>query len=747
MRHSIHLIGILLAGTAMTSAPALAAEAPASGEQGITDIVVTASRHEQNLQKVSASVSVIGGESLQDKAAANLAQIFDALPSVQTTAQPGGFSVNVRGMGGDLPAGTAQGASAVVIDGVYNVTSQGTTVGLFDVNRVEVLPGPQSTRYGPNADGGLVNIYTNDPKLNKLEGNAAITVGNYGLVRGEVALNVPLGEKLALRVAGAAISRDSYFHPAQGDQKGQSLRVKLLYKPNDALSLKLSYEVDHVGGAGNGSNVFPVLTNKVPVYSGDSINNTGDPWAQSPSSPVNTTHTSIYQHAFGASGSYDFGNGVALDAQGSYTMISGGETANIYLAPWSTTFAPFQNATLKEFDRFNQYTGEVRLHNGAGSKVLWNVGFYHWNYLWGFRGVNSGVADTDQDVVHTTSTNALFGEVTYPITDRLRAIVGLRQSWDRRTDNFQNGNTVTQTFGISMSHADYRAGLEYDVAPRSMVYGTVSTGYRPGGQSAYNPVLSQLYTFQSEVNTAFEVGSKNRFFDNRLQFNAAMFYYKISNYQNLDKYNGFDPHDGSGIACANGDVRAVCTVPTFGMKAHTFGIDASLIANITNDDVVSLSGTYLDARFDKKQGTCATVGLTAAAALMGCADGYNDQNTGVLKFFDAAGAVQPHSPKLSFNFAYNHTFRFASGATFKLGGNAFHSSGYWVNPVQDDAQLGYQPAYWMGTADAKYVSPSGRYSIGAFVKNIGNYAVKQSVLPATSIGDPRTYGATFAVKF
>ncbi|NOW48290.1 outer membrane receptor protein involved in Fe transport [Novosphingobium sp. SG751A] len=373
MRHSIHLIGILLAGTAMTGAPALAAEAPVGGEQGISDIVVTASRHEQNLQKVSASVSVIGGESLQDKAAANLSQIFDALPSVQTTAQPGGFSVNVRGMGGDLPAGTAQGASAVVIDGVYNVTSQGTTVGLFDVNRVEVLPGPQSTRYGPNADGGLVNIYTNDPKLNKLEGNAALTVGNYGLVRGEVAINVPLGEKLALRVAGAAISRDSYFHPAQGDQKGQSLRAKLLYKPNDALSLKLSYEVDHVGGAGNGSNVFPVLTNKVPVYAGDSINHTGDPWAQSPSNPVNTTHTSIYQHAFGASGSYDFDNGVALDAQGSYTMISGGETANIYLAPWSTTFAPFQNATLKEFDRFNQYTGEVRLHNGAGSKVLWKV--------------------------------------------------------------------------------------------------------------------------------------------------------------------------------------------------------------------------------------------------------------------------------------------------------------------------------------------------------------------------------------
>ena len=112
------------------------------------------------------------------------------------------------------------------------------------------------------------------------------------------------------------------------------------------------------------------------------------------------------------------------------------------------------------------------------------------------------------DVTTTTSTNALYGEATIPLTDTFRIIGGLRESWDHRTFDFNNAGTITPTFGINFSHFDYRAGVEYDVAPRSMLYATVSSGYRPGGLSAFNPVTNAPNSFQSEVTTAFEIGSR-----------------------------------------------------------------------------------------------------------------------------------------------------------------------------------------------------------------------------------------------
>ena len=721
------------------------AAGPVTSDGQIGEIVVTATRQAQNVQKVSTAVTVIDGSSIKNQALTNLGQIFSNLPSIQATGQPGGFSVDVRGLGGDLPAGSTQGSVALVSDGVYNINSQSTAVGFFDVNRIEVLAGPQSTRFGPNADGGIVQLITNDPKTSAFSADGALTVGNYGLVRGELALNVPLSSTLAVRLSGAAVSRGSYFHPAEGNNKAQSFRGKILWTPTDALSLKFTYQLDHIGGTGNGSNVFPVFTNKVPVYSGDSINDLHDPWDQSPSNPVNENHASIYSHTLIGNATYEFSPAVVLDALASYSKLTGGETATIYLPPWSTdaSYGPvITGAKLHEFAPFHQLTGELRLHNGSGSRVQWNLGYYHWNYLEQYSATDAAFLSSPP-VKTTTATNAFYGEVTVPINERLRLIGGARYSLDHRTFNFNNAGTVTPTFGIDFHHFDYRGGVEYDVAPRSMVYFTASSGYRPGGYSAYNPVTGGPNSFKSEVTRAYELGTKNRFFDNRVQLNADVFYYDQSNYQNLDKYTGFVPPEGGGI-CNNGDTRAGCRTPTFGVQAHSIGVEGQLRANLSTDDVFTLSATYLHAIFDHKQGTCATV---AAPSGGGCYDGYNSEtpnDPGAPFFFDIAGSVQPHSPSFSGNASYYHTFRFGSGATVAVGGDVFYSSGYWVNPVLDATRYGYQSKYWLENASITFTPAKNRFSVSGWIRNIGNYAVKQSVLPAQSIGDPRTFGGTIS---
>ena len=322
---------------------------------------------------------------------------------------------------------------------------------------------------------------------------------------------------------------------------------------------------------------------------------------------------------------------------------------------------------------------------------------------------------------------------------------GVRESLDHRTFNFNNSGAVTPTFGINFHHFDYRGGLEYDVAPRSMIYFTASSGYRPGGYSAYNPVTSAPNSFKSEVNRAYEIGTKNRFFNNTVQLNADIFYYDQSNYQNLDKYTGFVPAEG-GAVCASGDLRAGCQTPTFGLQAHTIGVEAQLRASLTADDIVTLTGTYLHAVFDKKQGTCATV----AAPTGGCYDGYNSETAndpGAPFFYDIAGSVQPHSPKFAGSFSYYHSFHMASGAKLTVGGDGFFTTGYWVNPVLDATRYGYQPKYWLGNVTVTFTPANDRLSISGWVRNVSDYAVKQSVLPAQGIGDPRTFGGTLSVHW
>lgn len=720
-------------------------QAPEAG-----DIIVTANRFSQPLQRVSASVDVINGQELSRTATTNIAQALATTPGVNVTSQPGGSSINVRGLGADVQSGATQGSVALEFDGVYNIISLGTQTGFFDLDRVEVLKGPQSTRYGPNAEGGIVNVISNDAKLGDNSGHAALTVGNFGLVRGEIAQNIALTDTLALRIAAAAMHRNSYFSPDLGNNIAQSLRVKLLFQPISDLTIKLAYQLDHVGGTGFGSEAaYPVILNKVAPYSGDSINDNGNPWHKGDTGTgtgdPQDSKASLYQHTFSGNVSYGISDAIALDVSGSYIKITGDETSCAHNGPPWNIGGDGVCFGVHEYAPFNQYSAEARLHSNGGP-IQWNIGYYYWDYSqykWSeaFQAVSGYAGGTELG----TRTNALFGELTYPVTDSFRLIGGVRESWDQRT---LKPSSVDATYHRNLSHFDFRAGEEFDIIPESMQYFTVSSGYRPGGLT-YDGGIGDAVFFGSEKTVAYEFGLKNRLFNNRLTLNIDGFYYDQSNYQDIDSYAGFPVTlaDGSSYVCQNGGGQPpACSVPTFNIKsAYNLGIEAQARVQATRNDIFGVNFTVMKARFSKNQGVCATV--AAPAANGACYIGYNDQLTNALSFFDIAGKVQPHAPTFSTNVSYEHDFRFASGATISFGADAYHSSGYWVHPVQDAAKLGYQPAYWQENLQLSFTPAGERFSISGFVKNLSNYAVKQSTLPATTISDPRTYGATLGVRW
>ncbi len=762
-------------------------------EGKLEEVTVTVARRKENLQKVSAAVQVVTGAKIASQGLTNIAQIVADVPSVQATSQPAGFSIDIRGQGGDLPSGQSQGSVALEIDGVYNITSIGTTIGFFDLDRLEVLPGPQSTQYGPDADGGVVDVQTKDPVIGGKSGYVSLTVGNYNLVRVEAAQDIALGPVLAARIAGAAIYRGSYYTPATTNAADQSARIKLLYRPSDNFSTKLAYEIDHVGGTGNGYEVGgpPTLGNLVAEYPNCSINNKSNPWNINGISSNGVTFANsqshLYQNEVTSTTNYQLNDWFAADEILGFTDIVGsGYKCGVAPAnfgsfggpefcennpPAPYNFGPYLGngtGTVYPYSPLHSYSSETRIHNVDGSRIVWNLGFYHWSYT--FAGHTAEEPIKGEGWTRTT-TNAIFGQVTYPVTDAFRVIGGARESFDtrdRNQDNFNNEptlalaqanrGTIVQDAHLNLSHFDYTGGVEYDASSNSHEYAKVSTGYRPG---SINLNGAGAYVVQpNEVNTAIEVGTKNRFFNNSLQLNGDFFYYIQKGYQFGDGVGGYQVTQGSTTYnCFNGPGgdgnAAACQLAPLSLNAHDVGLEGQIRYIPDAADQFSDNFTLMNATFDKKQSACrgAAQGLPAAQAASGdCYAGFNDpdevygEGAGALagqqvpQFFDISGGQQAHSPHFSTTVNYDHMFDLGAG-TLKVGGEVYFSSGYYVHPVEYAAS--YQPSYFQEGLTFDFTPVSGKWEISGYAHNLSNYAVKESALPSTTIGDPRTYGVNF----
>ena len=203
----------------LTSGAALAQEAPPADESaeqqaGIQDIVVTASRREEIAQRSALSIQAISSEELARRSITRPEDLNAIAPGVSIASGGNYPQTYIRGVGNYATNNYAEGAVAYNIDGVYISRGWATRAALFDLDRVEVLKGPQGTLYGRNASGGAINIITARPKLGETSGFVEGEVGNYALWRGAAAINLPIGDTLALRASGQITHRDGYLRAA-----------------------------------------------------------------------------------------------------------------------------------------------------------------------------------------------------------------------------------------------------------------------------------------------------------------------------------------------------------------------------------------------------------------------------------------------------------------------------------------------------------------------------------------------------
>jgi iron complex outermembrane receptor protein len=472
-----------------------------SGAQAddIDTIVVTAQRRAQDVQATPIAITVLDGSDLQTRAVTGTEEFLRDLPGVEIRKSPAGASIYVRGIATQQGGGELDPGISFSIDGVYHPFMESSFAAFSDLERVEVLKGPQGTLYGRNAIAGAVNVITRSPRIGDRSGFAQVSVGDYDARGLTAATNIPLGDRLALRISGDYQYRDGYLNEGSEDQDVWAARAKLLWEATDSLRIELRgdhTEYDMLGYA--------------PVY----YPFRDDPYTQFPT-PETPSQAG-------------FVNGFSMQAD-----LDLGFATLTYIPGYK--YKKNRNATdgggtfIRSYVFDDQWTHELRLASSETTPLSWIVGAYH------YRGVNdtglSFFTTIDQHVV--TTSYAAFGQTTWSATDRLRLTGGLRFTRDEKTEDGLNtlgGMVVSEIHDINWTWDNWtwRLGAEYDLTPDSMIYGSVSTGFKAGGTSL---VAGPAAVFDPEELTAYEIGWKNRLFDRSLILNVSAYYYDYSNYQ------------------------------------------------------------------------------------------------------------------------------------------------------------------------------------------------------------------------
>ena len=763
------VLGIVAPATARAQ-EAPAAQPPSTGSQDSTEIVVTAQRREQALSDVSLSVTAVGGQELATTNTTNIEALQNLVPSMSFGNDFNFAKLFIRGVGLSSSLPGVDPSVAFHVDGVVVSLPQAQLGSMFDLERVEVLRGPQGTLYGRNATGGAVNLITARPTAD-LEGYARLTVGGPDLnLVGEAAISGPLTDHIRARLAFQAIRRDGYgINELTGndiDNANQfSTRAHLEFLPTERLSILLTGEYhseDDRSLAIKFREVsFPgVLTDGNPANDGLSAlgqRTNADGSAASFSSNPRNLRTNFdpindrEQWALTAQVRFEASDAIILRSITSYRdfeaiffhdfdmssylgfpLAQTGPTrssANHWQPVFQHQFSQELQANV-ETGRFHGVFGlfyldeTVRVENHIGFDVLTNTD--------PFRVQFDGRLDIEAW--------AAFANVTFDISDQLSLKAGGRYSWERRhlANNTGLGSAALNQlvldplqWDVSKSWDDFSPslGLEYRPTGDWLIYGNWSRGFKSGtaeiGSTRRMSTTQPLPFVDPEEIEAFEVGVKYQSRD--LNVNLATFFHRLKNGQfSLTRPIPVPPFFTSTLTNA--------------AESEAYGAELELAWRVTPAFTINAAIAYLHSEFtnffSKDPLDPALFGPGGAS----------------VPDSDLSGNATRMSPRWSLNLFPTYEIGLANGGTLTLGSNlAYRSRQY--HTEFNDIRLS-QDGYVMLDANILYRAPDRHFSVNLWAKNITDelvYAGSFSVSTSRAIGGtlmpPRSYGITVGYTF
>ena len=515
--------------------------APANKQLG--EVMVTAQKKDENLQRVPFSVSALSSRQVQEYRLWNSRDITAIVPNLYS-ADPGDNRnlTSIRG----ITTASYDPAVATYIDGVNQFGLDTYMAELLDIERIEVLRGPQGTLYGRNAMGGVINIITRQP-TNQTSGFAEINIGNYGQQRYSAGIRTPLiKNKLYVGVAGLFRKQQGFytnlFNNSDFDRQHVTMgNYYLKFLATDRLNFTLN--IKHNANRNQGT--FPIVSSIAEAFA--------NPFELNQNSVGkmidNTTNSSLSVNYAGRN--FNFTSQTAYQSNYRY-----------YNQPVDGDFSPIDGVSIvndygSDWNKVQVGTQEFRFTSPANANAAFNwiagaYGFYNDNPV--KQGTHFG---EDAELVgapfpNFTSINinngasygvAFYGQGTYRLMPKLDLTAGLRYDYEHRKQSIRgefqpDGEAAIILLPDTTANASFKAfspkaSLSYYLAENNTVYATFSRGFRAGGltQLSSDPSQPPLYEYEPEYSNNFELGIKNTFLDNRLRLNIAGFYTNVTDAQ------------------------------------------------------------------------------------------------------------------------------------------------------------------------------------------------------------------------
>lgn len=752
-----------------TQGDAFAQEKVRTGQ--LEEVIVTANKREQNIQDVPMAITAMSRTFLEDNGIGTVEDLAKMVPSVQfsTASDPSTTVIRVRGVGTAVLGISVESNVSVVVDNVPLSRTEMTNFEFADLERIEVLRGPQGTLFGKNSTAGLIHVISRDPAPEFeafVKGNAE-TYETFpgGSVASHFGVSGPLTDTLGGRVTGFVKRTEGFYvDEMNGNRTGPNndswgARGKLMWTPSEDLVVRLNYETNRLDGA----------TTPITFRSANP-----DKAAESPEIPYGPENRTT--KTFGQDNSVSRSDGYTLSADwtlGSVviTSVTGWRDyslRNLISLP-DLEGNSVDVTDLNEFRTTTTFTQELRLAPSEPGDLDWTIGALWFDnktdqHVYGnLNNVPAvslalvGTADplvpillglppfvgsvdiyTDKRTAAYTQNLGTFAQATWHISDDWHLTAGVRHIWEQQEAYAYNKDDMTVT-GVGGPPVETVSGpvtatiedqdfvgtvsLQFDITEDSNLYSTVSTGYRGGAIDVQVPPSDYEKSFANPVNAEtalnFEIGSKSRFFDDSLQVNIAIFRTIFEDFQ----AQIFVP---PSAADPGGVIRFV--VQNAG-ELQTQGVEIEVQSQPTESLFIAGSLLYNEAIFNDFHPQCFT------GQQPGEAGGEDVDGNGSCDTQDASGKTLANAPKVSLSLSARYVVPLDNGDSTYA-----QISGRWQDDVQfltTQDPLTIQEAYGIWDLRVGWTGLDDRLELSAYVKNLFDQFSVQSLTNLSVVNDRR----------
>ncbi|MFS8606415.1 MAG: TonB-dependent receptor [Gammaproteobacteria bacterium] len=712
------------------AAGVLAVVAPAAWGQALEEVVVTAERREASIQDTPVSVVAFSGREIEELGVTNLKDLQNFIPGLSI----GGFSDGdtepdwyIRGVGGGDARTKGVG---LYIDEVYYASANGSLLDVVDVERVEVLRGPQGTLFGRNTTGGLLHFVTVKPQP-EFGGQIRGNFGSYDRADLSAVVNVPINDKVLTRFTAASLKQGGYVKQANGmpdlgDKDTDLVRAQFRFLPTDSLTVDLSHayiEYDDHGAAQVAikisqepttiGNLFESQNPDLPEIESFSdsdciVGNSND--CVSPGSDLDQSREGRLLVTT-LTTTWDITDNLTLKAITGLIDVSAYQVAadwdGLPLPIWSSQDAKDDEET---FSQELQFLGE-----SFDGFLSWQTGVYFSklrqnNYSTTVRCcgfASSGGPTGGADIIRSSNVG-VYGDATASLTDRLSFSFGGRYTKDELEHQVLDA--------VDWNEFIWRANIQYDLSDDVMVYASAGTGYRAGGVSRLcdNPVPQCYHLYGAETLVNREIGLRSTWLDRRLRMNLTYFdmTWRDRQVQTLT----IDPESETGV---------VATTENIG-KAALDGIELETSFLAGERFTLSAAASVLDADI-----------------LQGGAPGSTLQ----------PGDEMPRAPKLNYRIGGSYTLPLDNGAALTFRSDLAFTDKQRSFPTPTNSDI--IPSYKVVQARVEYESPDGRWSVAGYCTNCADERYWMSAfdnrgvyqIETGQLGRPREFGVALRMDY